>query len=175
MNYYFDVVKPIYYESIKKYRNEMLESNSSFDGCFQLQDYEDIEKWHLNNLLFENKDSLPPGYSIGYQYLYLENDEVVGMLNFRPKANEHKYLSMYGGHIGYSVLPSKRRNGIASKMLHDFLIICKEKTNLDKVLITCFEDNEASKKVILNNGGKFESSIMYNPENKVLQRYWIKL
>ena len=45
----------------------------------------------------------------------------------------------------------------------------------DKVLITCMKDNIASKKVIINNGGVYENEIVYPPNDKVLERYWIKL
>ena len=166
-------VEKKYYDSIFEYRKEMLENKSSFDGCFCLEEYEDIEKWHLNNLLFESLDTLPPGYSLGYEYLYVSDDEVVGMVNIRPDAFNHPYLKEYGGHIGYSVKPSKRKLGIASKMLKDTLKLCNIEFKLDKVLITCFKDNEGSRKTIMNNGGIYLDEIMYNPENKLMERYWI--
>jgi len=97
------------------------------------------------------------------------------MLNFRPKANEHPYLSKYGGHIGYSIKPSKRNNGIGSKMLKDFIELCKKEYDVDKLLILCHSYNEGSRRVILNNGGIFESNILYPPENEILERYWIKV
>ena len=171
---YFTKVKPENYESIRKYRNDFLCANSRFDGCNKLEDYEDIEKWDLNNKLFESKETLPPGYSIGFQYLYMDNDEVIGMVNFRPEAETHPYLSQYGGHIGYSVKPSRRGVGIGKQMLRDFLPLCRE-YGLNRVLITCMEYNPASRNIILANGGEFESKVLYPPENKMLERYWIKL
>ena len=171
----FDEIKPKYYDSISEYRKEFLAEKSSFDGCSNLEKYENIEKWHLNCKLFENESTLPPGYSIGYQYLYVNNNVVIGMINFRPNALSHPYLSKFGGHIGYSVKINYRNEGIGTKMLSDFLILCKDKNNLDKVLITCFEDNIGSQKIITSNGGIFESKIFYTPENKYLYRYWIEL
>ena len=175
MEYYFDSVKPEYYGSISQYRDDFLKCNSRFDGCSSLENYEDIEKWDLNNKLFEQESTVPPGYSIGFQYLYIDNGEVIGMVNFRPKAMEHPYLSQYGGHIGYSIKPNRRGKGIGSKMLSDFLKICKDEYHLDRVLITCMAYNEGSRKVILNNGGVFESKVMYPPEKELLERYWITL
>ena len=64
MDYRFDKVKPEYFDSIKAYRDEFIACDSEFDGCSQLEKYDDIEKWYLNNRLFESKDSVPPGYSI---------------------------------------------------------------------------------------------------------------
>jgi len=173
--YYFSRIEKQYYDSIMQYRNEMLESNSTFDGCSSLDKYEDIEKWHLNCNLFESVYTLPPGYSLGFEYLYLCDDEVVGMINMRPDALNHPYLKQFGGHIGYSIKPSKRQTGIGTKMLKEFLPICKDIYKLDKILITCLEENIGSKKIIINNGGIFESSVLYNPTDKKLERYWIKL
>ena len=175
MRYHFDTVKEKYYKSIALYRYELIESGSKIDGLSQLEEYDDIEKWDFNLKLFENEANLPPGYSVGFEYLYIdENDEVVGMVNFRPFALKHPFLSKYGGHVGYNIKPSKRNLGIGNQMLKDFLPICKE-YGLDKILITCMSYNEASRKIIINNGGIFIDEIIYPPENKIMQRYWINL
>lgn len=80
----------------------------------------------------------------------------------------------YGGLIGYSIRPSQRGNGYASKMLKLSLEKFKN-TNIENVLITCKDFNIASKKVIEKNGGIFES-ICSNTDNKYnYLRYWIKL
>lgn len=173
--YRLDAVKNEYYESIKRYRDMMLEAHSSFDGCSFLERYEDIEKWHLNNLLFENKDTVPPGYSLGYEYLFIEDNEVVGMINIRPEAMSHPHLSKYGGHIGYSIRPDKRNKGLGSLMLKEALKVCKERFKLERVLITCLKGNIGSRKVIINNGGEFDEEILYSPEQTYIERYWISL
>ena len=101
-----------------------------------------------------------------------EDDKIVGMLQIRHYFND--YLEKYGGHIGYSVAPSERRKGYASQMLKTALPKCKE-LGIDKVLITCIDNNEGSRKTILSNGGVYESSV-YEPNEKVyLERYWINL
>lgn len=174
-HFYFSKIKPQYYDSISSYRKELLDCGSHFDGCSQLENYDDIEKWHLNCNLFENVDTVPPGYSLGFQYLYLCDDEVIGMVNLRPFAESHPYLSLYGGHIGYNIRPSRRKQGIGSMMLRDFLLICLNDYHLDKVLITCYKDNEGSRRIILNNGGKYEKDIYYPADNTYLERYWISL
>ena len=174
MKYYFTLVQQKHYQSIYEYREELIKYNSKFDGCSFLEDYDDIEKWDFNAKLFECEATSPPGYSIAFQYLYMCDDEVVGMVNFRPNAMSHPYLSQYGGHIGYSVKPSKRGQGIGTLMLKEFLPICKE-YGLDKVMISCMSSNDASRKIILNNGGVYENTVMYSPENEDLERYWITL
>ena len=168
-------ISPDLYESIADFRKEMLEAGSSFDGCSQLEKYEDIEKWHLNNVLFESAETVPPGYSLGFVYAYVKDDEVVGMVNIRPLADSHPYLKEYGGHIGYAIRPSFRNRGVASRMLADTLKICKDDFGLSRVMISCLSNNTASEKVIIRNGGVFEKEVFYPPENKNLKRYLITL
>ena len=44
-----------------------------------------------------------------------------------------------------------------------------------KILITCLEDNEASKKVILKNNGEFEKIVFDKVINQKISRYIITL
>ena len=173
--YLLSHVERRYYEQVWEYRRQMLEAGSSFDGCSSLDQYEDMEKWDLNCRLFESWDTVPPGYSLGFEYLYLADDRVVGMVNIRPEALSHRYLKHYGGHIGYSVIPSRRRQGIGTRMLKDALSLCRDEFGLDKVLLTCLKDNGESRGVIIRNGGEYEGDIFYPPVEEYLERYWISL
>lgn len=93
------------------------------------------------------------------------------MIQVRHYFND--YLSKFGGHIGYSVRPSERRMGYAKAMLGAALPFCRE-IGLDKVLVTCYEDNIASAKTIISCGGRFES-LIYEPNEKInYKRYWIE-
>ena len=51
---------------------------------------------------------------------------------------------------------------------------CK-KMGINKVLITCINTNIASKKCIIANGGKYESTVHLDGANVELERYWIEL
>ncbi len=86
----------------------------------------------------------------------------------------NEFLEKYGGYIGYSVAPSERRKGYATDMLKIGLIKCKE-LGINDVLITCIDDNEASRKTIQKNGGIYESTVSVPNEGINLERYWIKL
>lgn len=163
-------------EEFNNYRHELIVNNSSSDGTNRIDSFDDMEKWFLDTMLYEKIETCPPGMSIGFQYVYIDEDtkQIVGMIQLRPDALNHPYLKQFGGHIGYSVLPSKRRQGIGNMMLKEFLKIAFNEYKLDRVLITCFEDNEASRRIILANNGAYESSINYPPENKNIERYWIE-
>jgi predicted acetyltransferase len=67
---------------------------------------------------------------------------------------------------------NERRKGYAKKMLRQNLQNCRD-YGLGKVLITCNNNNIASEKTIIANGGEFEKEV--NVEGKIMKRYWIFL
>ena len=163
-----------YSRQIQAYRKEFLDCGDSMDGTHGLRDIEDPVKWIDHCALYKDPLTVPEGRVPATQYIFVreEDDKIVGMLQIRHYFND--YLEKYGGHIGYSVAPSERRKGHASQMLKTALPKCKE-LGIDKVLITCIDNNEGSRKTILANGGVYESSV-YEPNEKVyLERYWINL
>ncbi|MDD1428494.1 hypothetical protein MEO94_29425 [Dolichospermum sp. ST_sed9] len=46
---------------------------------------------------------------------------------------------------------------------------------LNRVLLTCNQDNHGSAGVIQKNNGKFASEGLLESNNKVIHRYWIDL
>lgn len=159
---------------ISAYRQEFLDADSSMDGCGSLRRQENPLDWLAHNALMEHPETLPENLVLATQYvlLHLPERRIVGMIQIRHYFND--YLSKFGGHIGYSVRPSERRKGYATAMLRQTLPLCRE-IGLDKVLITCIDANEGSRRTILANGGAYESTV-YEPDEQVhLQRYWIDL
>lgn len=171
------LIKPdeSYAKEISSYRKEMLDANSSMDGCGSLRSQSDPQKWIQDNHLFENKETLPvKDWVAASQYVCVRTTDhkIVGMIQVRHYFND--YLEKYAGHIGYSVRPSERRKGYAKWMLHAILPVCRD-LELDRILITCLKDNEGSRKTILANNGFYENTI-FEPDEKVfLERYWINL
>lgn len=101
------------------------------------------------------------------------NDEILGVVRIRTSLN-HEFVRKFAGHIGYDISPLSRRRGYGMTLLK----LALEKAamiNLGKVLITCDNDNVASKRIIENNGGIFESQILKEENQKQLRRYWITL
>ncbi|PGH22488.1 GNAT family N-acetyltransferase [Fusobacterium polymorphum] len=92
------------------------------------------------------------------------------MIDIRHYLNNS--LKQFGGNIGYSVRKSESNKGYAKQMLKLALEKCKD-LKMKKVLITCDEDNIASKKVILSAGAKLEDIRSINDKNK--KRFWIEL
>lgn len=71
-----------------------------------------------------------------------------------------------GGHIGYDVRPSARCQGHATAMLRAALPIAHS-LGIDPALITCDDDNVASRRVIEVNGG------VYEDQRGVKLRFWV--
>ena len=163
-----------YEQQISAYRKEFLERGDSMDGTGALRRMDDPKQWLEYCRLCKNPDTVPEGLVPATQYIYVResDDKIVGMLHIRHYFNA--FLEQYGGHIGYSVAPSERRKGYASQMLQLSLPKCKE-LGIQRVLVTCLDDNEASRRTILKNGGKYESTVFEPNAGIYLQRYWIDL
>lgn len=157
---------------IAEYRMEFLDAGDSMDGCGSLRQIEDPKIFLKKCKDYENPETLPSGKVLASQFLLVRKNDMrlVGMIQVRHYFNE--YLSIYGGHIGYSVRPSERRKGYAKKMLASVIPYCRE-IGLDKILVTCIDGNIASEKTIIACGGVYES-VVYEPNEKVyLKRFWI--
>ncbi|HEY9292410.1 MAG TPA: GNAT family N-acetyltransferase [Microlunatus sp.] len=99
--------------------------------------------------------------------------DVVGFIALRHRLND--FLADVGGHIGYSVRPSRRRQGIASTALRLTLDRARQ-IGLERVLITCDDSNVGSFRTIEGCGGVLQD-VRDRPEHGygLVRRYWIEL
>jgi len=106
--------------------------------------------------------------------LWTVNDagEVVGVANIRHELNDN--LLLEGGHIGYSIRPSLRGKGLATRQLA-LAVQAAGRRGINPVLVVCQQDNPASARVIAKNGGVFENEVVSEEDGKLIQRYWIEL
>ncbi len=102
----------------------------------------------------------------------VEEGTLLGVVNVRHRLSS--FLERYGGHIGYQTNPKVWGRGYGKYLLARGLRHAREQLGLEKVLITCNDDNIASSKVIEANGGK---TFVVSPhpfiEGKLLRLYWV--
>ena len=84
---------------------------------------------------------------------WLDDGEFCGVINLRFVIGSDALPDYVSGHIGYAVVPWKRRRAYATGALALLLPVARE-VGLSQVEITCDDDNEASRRVILKNGGE---------------------
>ncbi|WP_245866036.1 GNAT family N-acetyltransferase [Prauserella marina] len=95
---------------------------------------------------------------------------IVGRTSVRHTLDDA--LLRVGGHIGYAVLPPYRRRGYATEILRQSVIVARS-LGVDRILVTCDEDNAASATVIEANGGRWENTLPAGPGRPGKRRYWI--
>ncbi len=158
---------------INAYRAAMLAAGSSMDGCGSLRRHEAAE-WLAHARSLQSEETCPANWVPATQFVCIRkrDSRIVGMIDLRHRFND--FLAEYAGNIGYSVRPDERRKGYAAWMLEHVLPEAA-KLGLDRVLVTCEEGNEGSRRTIEKNGGVFERTAFLESENVTLRRYWIKV
>lgn len=95
---------------------------------------------------------------------------VVGRVSIRFEMND--FLSWRGGHIGYAVREGYRRRGFATQILSQALLIARA-NGVERVLVTCDDDNVGSSSVIERCGGVLEQVVPADADDVAFRRYWI--
>lgn len=162
-------------EIYNEYLNsELIPGIDRFEGIRNFQNLSNLsfEEWLEELKKYKDETKLPENFSPQTTYLAIENNHIVGLINIRWKAVP--VLLSKGGFIGYGIRPTERGKGYGNEMLRLALnLISKDK--FKKVLVTCKDFNNASKKVIENNNGIFENTY-YDEESKCKYlRYWINI
>ncbi|WFB09610.1 GNAT family N-acetyltransferase [Streptomyces sp. LX-29] len=153
-------------------RAEGRDSTSETTVRSELTEYGDI--WHdpgvfadyIARLRTDARETAPPARDVVPMTTlwYVDGATYLGRLAIRHRLDD--FLREYGGHIGYGVRASARRQGHGTAMLRAALPHARV-LGLDSLLVTCDSDNIGSRKVIESCGGHLED------ERGGKLRYWI--
>lgn len=162
-----------YVEDIEHFRQEILDCNDEdrFAGCGCLETASSALEWIDCNRMMCNADACPDGRVPSNVYIAVRESDnrIVGVIDLRHHINT-PVLSTWGGHTGYTVRPSERKKGYATRMLKLLLEKAKGR-GIEKILVVCNTDNTGSEKTIFANGGIFEREIVI--DGCAMRRYWI--
>ena len=155
---------------------DMINEINNFDCNFE--GLENISKQVTYDSFLEqleknkHQELIKPEYSPQTTFGVFDDNKLVGGFNLRHiiKGN----LINHGGNIGYLIRPSERKKGYGTIMLGLALEKARE-IGLEKVLISCREDNIGSAKIIEKNDGVYENDYYDEQLNKTYKRYWIYL
>lgn len=132
------------------------------------QDVHDFAAWCASLELQNPPADMVPDST--FLCLEEESGQMVGAVNIRHWLNDSLLLN--GGHIGDGVRPSRRREGIGTRMVALALEECR-RMDIQRVLMVCDRENVASRKTIQRNGGVLENEVLV--DGVLEQRFWIAL
>jgi predicted acetyltransferase len=121
---------------------------------------------------YEEPAQLPGHLVPGVVFCLVNDGEIVAGVRLRLGLNAS--LEMEGGHIGYDVRPSARRQGFGSLALRLALREARCR-GLERVLLTADADNHASIRIIEKCGGTPAGGARSPVSGKPVSHYWIEL
>jgi len=129
---------------------------------------------YIKNLQRECLERDPSDGRVPCNTFWMLSDEAVicGVSRLRHYLTPE--MELEGGHVLLEVPPSLRRRGYGSTLLEMTLERAVE-LRITKALLTCDWDNFGAIRVIKNNGGMLENTILSTRTGKKVMRFWIDL
>lgn len=146
------------------YRRYVTECAEAGLPLYQVAQF-DPDGWLQSLLDHAEGRNLPDGYLPATTYFALDGGEIIATLRLRHGDNEA--TRQWLGHIGYETRPSRRGEGAATVLLR----WVQQQVLAAPVLISCGEDNLASRKVITAAGGLLLRRRFHPGDRRWLEMY----
>ena len=105
-------------------------------------------------------------------YWLVDEKTFIGEAGVRYTLND--WLLLIGGHVGYGIRPAYQRQGYGKLILKLALDILRAR-GIEKALVTCYDHNVGSARIIEANGGVLANLIDDPRGGGKSRRYWIDL
>ena len=159
-------------EAALQYRQEHFDNDETIiNGSELLDKTESYEAWLQSVTDNTSPDTVNPNWVVTDTFLAVdERGKIVGIIALRHTLND--FLKNFGN-CGYSVRPSRRRQGYATEMLRQVLEVAK-RAGLKEVHISAERNNVASVRTIAKNGGVYERSFEFEGEEADIYRIGLR-
>jgi predicted acetyltransferase len=112
----------------------------------------------------------PEGWVPSTTSFLVEEGRILGVSSLRHRLTPH--LFEHGDHVGYSVRPSERNRGHATRLLRDAGRKAR-RLGIERLRVACDVDNVSSARVIEKCGGVLENEVP--TDGAPIRKYWIRL
>ena len=133
-------------EKIKEYNEEFIKSNPNWAPFVTEDNFQDFLKEIEDKKQGIGNDGIKEIF-----YWFMEEGKIIGSGSIRLNPEIDEYTEKVCGHLFYQIIPSKRGNGYGTILCHLLLKEMKE-LGFKEALISCFDSNNSSIRIIENNG-----------------------
>ena len=158
-------------EAALDYKKEHFEyGDKEINGSELLDQMDSYEEWLVSVSNNTSPETVNPVWVVTDTFFAVNEDgRIVGIIDLRHTLND--FLQDFGN-SGYSVRPTERRKGYATEMLRQLKDVAKQ-AGMTELHMATFQDNVASVKTIVKNGGVPERE--FEAEGKPARMYVIEL
>ncbi len=158
-------------EAALEYKREHFEyGDTEINGSELLDQTDSYEEWLVSVTNNTSPETVNPVWVVTDTFFAVnEEGRIVGIIDLRHTLND--FLQDFGN-SGYSVRPSERRKGYATEMLRLVKDVARQ-AGMTELHMATFQDNIASVKTIVKNGGVLEREFV--AEGKPAEMYVIAL
>lgn len=143
---------------------ELPAEENGYQNSMYGKSYDEFKEWLISSERIRQGIGLENWMVPQSTYYLFANEKPVGIAKIRHHLTDA--LRQAGGHAGYSIRPSERNKGYGTILL-ELLIQEMKQLKIDRILLTIQNQNHASIKVALKNGGVIEE------ENDIRKYIWI--